>query len=84
MDPISHVRIWPLAELEPLVSRTGVKALFKFADYLIESHWYSLDLANARHASVFLCGGGERALVASTFAEFIELLKSNSRRLYEI
>jgi cell wall assembly regulator SMI1 len=74
---------WRLSEIEP---DSHDNWLMNFADYLIMSWWYAIDLTGrgqfGRGAIYFMGAvGGEPLIVAHSFSEFLSLYVCDDRRL---
>lgn len=87
-DPVSQVRLWPMTEVSEAnlglqFSPVQEPRLYKFADYLIESHWYAVELSKERRDSgVFLLGGEIPILIATSLVEFLALVRDDSPKLF--
>lgn len=88
MDPESHIRFWPLEEVKPLREEVDAPWVaqypncYLFADYLLWSHGYAIDLGPSSYGRIMLVGGESARLVASSFVEFVSLYLSQSERLF--
>ena len=91
MDPESHIRFWPLEEIKPLQGEFDAPwaaqypNCYLFADYLLWSHGYAVDLGpsnQANHGRILLVGGESVRQVAGSFDEFLRLYLSQSERLF--
>ena len=79
MDSESHIRFWPLEEVKPLQEAVeapwaaGYTGYYLFADYLLWSHGYAIDLSPTGQGTIVMVGGESPQVVASSFAEFMYL-----------
>jgi SMI1/KNR4 family protein SUKH-1 len=73
----NHFRFWSSAALETQV--IAGHRLVLFADFLIDSHEYAIDLATG---AVVLVGGRSFLAVAPGFADFLRLYLEGSPRLH--
>jgi len=66
------IRFWPLSEIEPDADPSNPEsAYFVFADYLIWSHGYGINLSAGPSSGVFLLTGPSPKRLASSFTEFL-------------
>lgn len=83
-----HIRFWPLEEVKPLSEDINApespeyKGYYLFADYLLWSHIYAVDLSTAGSGSIVMVGGKEPRQVASSFAEFVRLYLDKSEEIF--
>ena len=88
MDPESHIRFWPLEEVKLLHGEVDAPWVaqypncYLFADYLLWSHGYAIDLGPSHHGRILLVGGESARQVATSFAEFVSLYLSQSEQLF--
>jgi hypothetical protein len=78
-------RIRPVSEECPELQRSAEEGrYFAFADYMVWSWAYAIDLASTSdtRGKVILVGGLREQSVASTFSEFVRLYVEDSPRLY--
>lgn len=88
MDSESHIRFWPLEEVKPLREEVDApwvaeyRDYYLFADYLLWSHGYAIDLSPTGQGTIVMVGGESPQVVASSLAEFISLCLDKSERLF--
>jgi hypothetical protein len=93
-DCDSHLfAFWQLDRIRPVVEECPELQLspeegryFVFADYMIWSWAYAIDLMapSATAGNVILVGGLRQQRVSSTFSEFVRLYVEDSRELYAV
>lgn len=76
-----HIRFWPLAEVKPLDAEQ-YRDYYLFADYLLWSHIYAVDLSPVGSGGIVLVGGKEPRRVASSFAEFVRLYLEKPKAIF--
>ncbi|HMG18580.1 MAG TPA: SMI1/KNR4 family protein [Gemmatimonadales bacterium] len=81
----SQIAFWRLDQIEPLVkeSSDGPPVLFVFADFLIDSHAYAIQLSDDPNTPtpVFIDWGERTEKVADSFSSFIHSYLSNDRHV---
>ena len=88
MDSECHIRFWPLEEVKPLQEEVDApwvaqyRGYYLFADYLLWSHGYAIDLSPTSQGTIVRVGGESPQVVASSFAEFISLCLDKSEQIF--
>jgi hypothetical protein len=91
LDPVSHVRVWPVEELRSLSEELpdysrqleNPERAYVFADHLYWSLGYVVWLSPTlvHETPVFLVGDGPPVKVAESFAEFLNMYVDEPSRL---
>ena len=76
-------RFWPLAEIkpDPASKDPAPESNFVFADFLIYSIEYAINLSPAAYATIFRLDGPSPTKIASSFTEFLALYVPNPLNL---
>ena len=88
MDAECHIRFWPLEEVKPLQDEVDAPwaaqypGYYLFADYLLWSHGYAIDLSPTGQGTIVRVGGERPHVVASSFAEFLSLCVDKSEQMF--
>ena len=88
MDSEYHIRFWPLEEIKPLREEVDAPwvaeytSYYLFADYLLWSHGYAIDLSPAGQGTIVMVGGENPQKVASSFAEFMSLYLDKPEQIF--
>ena len=83
-----HIRFWPLEEVKPLSEDINApesaeyRGYYLFADYLLWSHIYAINLSTPGSGDIVMVGGKEPRRVAASFAEFVHLYLENSEKIF--
>ena len=84
-DGYSDSHMWTLWSLERVVKESAVypRPHIRFADFLIDSHFYCFKYENEARSSVGVdyLNGEEPELVAGSVEEFFEILESDAAKL---
>ena len=89
MDPQCHIRFWPLEEVKPVQEevdapwREQYMDYYLFADYLLWSHGYAIDLNPASQGAIVMFGGQTPRPVAESFSDFVRLYLDNSDQIFQ-
>lgn len=80
----AHVRMWPIAEVYAIESDPTLKAsaspgLFVFADYMLWTHAYAVQLRSQDRNEVVLVGGKSPIPIADSFGGFLSLYLDDFR-----
>jgi hypothetical protein len=80
---------WPLALIKPVIAEypaygNQARGCFMFADFMIHSFEYAIDMnaESNQPGSVTLVGGPAPQVISRSFPEFIELYLRDARELY--
>ncbi len=88
MDPDCHMRFWPLQEVKPVQEEFDAPWVaqytgsYLFADYLLWSHAYAIDLTPAGQEAIVMVGGKTPRPVAPSFTDFVWMYLDNSEQLF--
>ena len=88
MDPNCHIRFWPICEIKPVQDEVHAscvsqyKGYYLFADYLLWSHGYAIDLNSTDQGSVVIVGGETPQQVAMSFADFVHKYLDNTEQIF--
>lgn len=88
MDPEFHIRFWPLEEVKPLQEEVDAPwvaryaGYYLFADYLLWSHGYAIDLSPVGQGAIVMVGGESPQPVASSFTEFVRLYLDKPEQIF--
>ena len=85
MDSECHIRFWPLEEVKPLheeIDASWAEGYYLFADYLLWSHGYAIDLSPTGQGAIVVVGGESPRQVAPSFAEFVRLYLETPEQIF--
>lgn len=88
MDPDCHIRFWPLEEVKPIQEEVDAPwvaqytGYYLFADYLLWSHAYAIDLNPAGQGAIVMVGGKTPHPVAPSFADFVCMYLDRIEQLF--